>query len=270
METFVVLRRTPPLRRMNTPLLGSGNGMSTERSDPRIDRLAREAGIAVADLGRRRSAVPGLALHEVRVFDETGGEWSGLVTFSDVADGRETPEELARGLVEVAAGQDGRSPARRLASLPQPIRLFRTPAPRPRGATHTIDRDERGDPAAQAAYREMPEPADGRAPGQRVEGPVEEVLDTYHLPRFIPFPVRLFLFFVAIAIPVLLLWWLGLPHTVAIVVALAFVELVIVFGGLWLLFLSAELTRLPRRMPVQPPSTKGLEDPPGARAGARR
>ena len=65
-------------------------------------------------------------------------------------------------------------------------------------------------------------------------------------------------YFVAIGIPVPLLWWLVLPHTVAIGVVLGVIELAIVFGGLFAIFRSKELSELPRYRPVQAPSTKGL------------
>jgi hypothetical protein len=90
---------------------------------------------------------------------------------------------------------------------------------------------------------------------------VEEFLDVYHLPRVLPFPVKLVFFFVLIAFPVPVLWWLVLPHTVAIIVVLMLLELVLVYGGLYRIFLSRELSRLPRRRPVQAPSTKGLGPP---------
>jgi hypothetical protein len=73
-------------------------------------------------------------------------------------------------------------------------------------------------------------------------------------------PVRLVVYFLLIGLPVPLLW-LALPHTVAVVVVLGVLELAIVFGGLMRIFSSDELARLPRRQPVQPPSTKGLDGP---------
>jgi hypothetical protein len=192
-----------------------------------------------------------VVVHEVRAFDAEGTEWTGLVSFRQVPDGRDTPEEMARALLEVLRHGRRRPAVEALASMDQPIRLFERSGAAGRGTQRSISRE-------QAAVR-LPEPADGREPGQGVNGPVQEVMDTYHLPRKVPVAVRLIAYFCLIGIPVLLLWGLGLPHTIAIVVVLAVLEVAIVFGGLFWIFLSKDLTRLPRRQPVQAPSTKGLD-----------
>lgn len=58
--------------------------MSDERPSPEL---------TVADLGRRPSTGSSEIVHELRVFDASGGEWSGQVAFKDVHDGRDTPEQ---------------------------------------------------------------------------------------------------------------------------------------------------------------------------------
>lgn len=230
--------------------------MDTQRPSPDAH------GLAVADLGPRRSSDPAVAVHAVRAFDETGGEWSGLVAFSSAAHGRETPEAFARALTDLAGGDEHPRVAR-LAALHQPIRLTGDAArPVAPSAAHTIERDERADPESQAVYRELHEPADGRrTPDQAVDGPVAEFLDTYQLPRFVPGPVKVAGCFLAIGIAVLVLWWLVIPHGTGWAIGLGLVELALLAGALGAVFLSPELTRLPGRRPVQPPSTKGLDPP---------
>jgi|SRR6185437_6902222 len=224
--------------------------------------IPEPTGLAVADLGPRISPDPALEVHAVRAFDETGGEWSGLVAYSSTAHGRETPEALARALTDLAGGEEHARVAR-LAALHQPIRLIGEPAPpAPQSAAHTIEYDERADPEAQAAFRGLREPADGRrTPEQGVEGPVGEFLDTYRLPRFLPGPAKVAGWFVAIGIVVLLLWWFVIPHTIGWAIGLGLVEVALLVAALRAVFLSPELTRLPRRRPVQPPSTEGLDPP---------
>jgi hypothetical protein len=224
--------------------------VSVKPPDPPVARPALDGGIAVADLGERPSADPSLVVHELRAFDARGAEWKGLVAFREARDGRDTPEEMARALVEVLGEGTGRRAVSALASMQQPIRLFEHGGAAGRGAARSVTRE-------QAAVA-LPEPADGREPGQGVDGPLQEVMDTYHLPRRVPVSVRLIAYFCVIGIPLPLLWALVLPHTVAVTVALGVVEVVIVFGLLFAIFLSSELTRLPRRRPVQAPSTKGL------------
>lgn len=219
----------------------------------RKPEIRQSASLTVADLRDRPSADPSKVVHELSVSDAAGGKWSGRVAFSDVRDGRDTPEQIARALLELV-GDRGGTPTEVLAALDEPVVLFENEQPRV-AAPATID------PRSVTPNANLPEPADGREPGEATESPLEEALDTYHLPRVVPFPVKLVIYFVLIGIPVPVLWWLVLPHTIAIVVLLALLELAIVFGGLYRIFLSAELTRLPRRQPVQAPSTKGLERP---------
>jgi hypothetical protein len=213
------------------------------------------APLSVAELGERASSEPGKVVHELRVFDAAGGEWSGRVAFRDVHDGRDAPERIASALLGVVQGREG-TPTKVLASLPQPIVLF--DGSEPRSGAYPADA-----PRSAAADVALREPADGREPGHAPEGALAELLDVYHLPRVVPLPLKLVIYFVLIGVPVPVLWWIALPHTVGVVVGLTLLELALVFGGLFRIFLSAELTRLPRRQPVQAPSTKGL-GPPGS------
>lgn len=226
--------------------------MTRGSTDRHLPRPADESGLAVADLGRRPSADPETAVHELRVFDPSGHEWRGLVGFSDPHDGRETPARIGDALLDLVGGAD--SPLAALASMQQPIRLFE------RGPT--LGRVGAGGTSGAASRGDLREPADGRDPERHFPRPVEDVLDTYHLPRRTPVVVWIVVWCVAIGFPVPLLWWLVLPHTVAITVGLGLLELAIVFGGLLRVFASAELTRLPRRRPVQAPSTKGPDGGP--------
>jgi hypothetical protein len=200
-----------------------------------------------------------MVVHELRVFDAAGGEWRGRVAFRDTRDGRETPEEIAQALLDLVRDPES-TPTEVLAGLGEPVVLFEDAEDGAR--VRRRGNSPANAPRSAGIHRNLPEPADGREPGQKVEGPLEEFLDTYHLPRVVPFPVKLVVYFVLAGIPVPVLWWIALPHTVAVVLLLAVIELAIVFGGLFRIFLSEELTRLPRGEPVQAPSTKGLDPPP--------
>jgi hypothetical protein len=212
--------------------------------------------LTIADLGARPSKNAGKVVHEVSVSDATGGVWFGRVSFADARDGRETPEQIARALLELVQGHQG-APTEALAMLSEPIPLFEG------SSRQEVSSAE--DPRMTAPAANLSQPDDGSGPQGEAEGPLERILDTYDVPRVVPFPVKLVIYFILIGIPVPVLWWLVLPHSVATIVFLGLLQIVIVFGGLFRIFLSAELTRLPRREPMQPPSARGLDPPPPSR-----
>ena len=80
------------------------------------------------------------------------------------------------------------------------------------------------------------------------------VRETYGLPKRIPVPVR-----IAVLMPlpaaIVIVLWLVLPHTPVVIAVLVVAALAVVFGGVWRILASRELSEPPPRRPVRPPST---------------
>ena len=84
---------------------------------------------------------------------------------------------------------------------------------------------------------------------------MDNVRETYDLPRRPPVPMRQWL--LMLAVPVIALGlWLVLPHSPIIVALLVVVVLASVFAGVWGILRTRGMGTPPGRHPVAPPSTE--------------
>jgi hypothetical protein len=79
-------------------------------------------------------------------------------------------------------------------------------------------------------------------------------LDTYGLSHSLPLLYRLVVFWNVFAGIGFFVWWFA-PHGPVLIAVLVVYVLVTVFGGLWWLVTSRELSDPPGRYPQRPPST---------------